>query len=75
MTAMLVQSAAVHRPGTAPNARQLTFLDCNLKGFGSPPGARICEADKSHQAFNVRMPASGHAAADGQICEMHGQSS
>ncbi len=25
MTAMLVQSAAVHRPGTAPNAWQLTF--------------------------------------------------
>ncbi len=25
MTAMLVHSAAVHRPGTAPNAWQLTF--------------------------------------------------
>jgi len=26
MTAMLAQSAAVHRPGTAPHAWQLTFL-------------------------------------------------
>ncbi len=54
------------RCGEVRSARRLTS-SCSWRGCFQKEGHCSYEAGKSHQTFDTRELASGHAAADGQI--------